>query len=317
MQLSALSRKSTVMSILLLVAILISVTLRYWFAPFEVELANRESSGKFIFVLIAMVLYLVGGLVQGKILSRSGLCGSYCAFPMPIYALLTCGIFVAPDMLATSIASLFFTVALYLLLRSLHTVEETDSVFFASVLLGVAALLYPPCVVLIVAIPVAVFTLALSLRQALLMLIGYFIPLFVASYIIWYGGGGFLDLASKLCSAISTSQMAAVEKIPYVSIVFTSIALFLIVWGVVYAAIRPTKTFTLTRVRRALYLFLWLLLLSATMFAMPGRDLSACAIIAVPATVLLSFALDVLPANLSTISYWTLLITFVVHLFVA
>ena len=317
MQLNALSRKSTIVSILLLVAILVAATLRYWFAPFEMETAVGESRGKFIFILLAMVLYFVGALIQGKMLSRSGLCGGHCAFPMPIYALLTCGIFVAPDILTVSIASLCFTVALYLLLRSLHNAEETDSVFFAAVLLGATALFYPPCVVLFVAIPIAVFALALSLRQALLMLIGYFIPLFVASYIVWYGGGGFLDLATKLYEAISTSTMAAVERVPYVSIVFASMALLLIVWGIVYAAIRSTKTFTLTRVRRAFYLFLWVMLLSVTTVALPGRDISACAIIAVPATVLLSFSLDVLPPNFATISYWALLVTFAVHLFVA
>lgn len=317
MQLNAISRKSAIMAMALLLVMLFAAVVRYWFAPFQMELADSEVRGSFLFVVIALIAYFCSAFIQGKMLLRSELVGSYTTLSMPISALLACGIFVAPNMIEASVASLCFTVALYLLMRSLHAIEEKDSVFFASILLGIMPLLYSPSVVLIAVIPIAIFLLALSLRQSLLMIIGYIVPFFVASYIGWYSGNGFFDMGAQLFSSFITPQMTAIEQVPYVAIVMASLILLLLIWGVIYAAVRPTKTFALTRVRRALYFFLLVLLASLTIIFVPGCNLSVCAIIAAPATILLGFVLDVLPNNASTISYWVLLALFVVHLFVA
>ena len=317
MQMNAISRKSAVAAIILLVAILSATVLRYWFAPFNVEVADNPAHEKVWLVIIAVLLYFGNAFLQGKMLMRAGLSNSQNTLPIPVFGLLACGVFVAPDMIETSVASLCFAFALYLLLRSLHNLEESDSVFFASVLLGITALLYPPCVVLAAVIPIAIFALALSLRQSLLMIVGYVTPLFVTSYVVWYRGGGFFDVSNKLCSGIATSHMAAVEQVPYVAISLAALVAVLLLWGVVYAAIRPVKILMLMRVRRALYFFLFVALSTMAIFLMPACDLSVCAIIAVPLTMLLCFVLDILPGGPATIAYWALLVLFVVHLFVA
>ncbi len=317
MLMNAISRKSAIAAIILLVAILTATVLRYWFAPFNMELADNPAREKVWLVVIAVFLYFGNAFLQGKMLMRAGLSSSQNTLPIPVFGLLACGVFVAPDMIATSAASLCFAFALYLLLRSLHNLEETDSVFFASILLGITALLYPPCVVLAAVIPISIFALALSLRQSLLMIVGYVMPLFVSSYVVWYRGGGFLDVGSQLCSGIATSQMAAIDQVPYVAISMVALIGVLLIWGVIYAAIRPVKILMLMRVRRALYFFIFVALSTMTIFFMPACDLSVCAIIAVPMTMLLCFVLDILPGGLSTIAYWALLALFVAHLFVA
>lgn len=317
MQMNAISRKSAVVAVILLVVILTATVLRYWFAPFNMELADNPNHENVWLVIVAVALYFSNAILQGKMLMRAGLSNGQNALPIPIYGLLTCGLFVAPDMIETATASLCFAFALYLLLRSLHNLEETDSVFFASVLLGATALFYPPCVVLAAVIPIAIFALALSLRQSLLMIVGYLIPLFASSYVVWYRGGGFFDVCDRLGSGISTSQMATIEQVPYVAISFVALVAVLLLWGVVHAAIRPVKILMLMRVRRALYFFLFVALSTLAMLLMPACDISVCAIIAVPLTMLLCFVLDILPGGLSTIAYWTLLVLFVVHLFVA
>ena len=317
MQMNAISRKSAVVAIALLVAILSAAVLRYWFAPFNMELADNPTHDKVWLVVIAVLLYFGNAFLQGKMLMRAGLSASQNTLPLPVYGLLACGVFVAPDMIETSVASLCFAFSLYLLLRSLHNLEETDSVFFASILLGAMVLFYPPCVILALVIPIAIFALGLSLRQSLLMIVGYVIPFFATSYVVWYRGGAFFDVGSKICSGIATSQMAAIEQVPYVAISFVALVAVLLIWGVVHAAIRPVKILMLMRVRRALYFFLFVALAAMAILLMPACDLSACAIIAVPLTILLCFVLDVLPGGLSTIAYWVLLVLFVVHLFVA
>lgn len=317
MQLNAITRKSALMAILLLVIIFVTATVRYVVAPFEMELSDCEYRERIISIVLAVFLFLCCGIVEGKMLPRSGLSSGYCTLPMPLYGLLACGVFVAPDMLVTAATSLCFAVALHLLLRSLHSADEKDSVFFAAILLGVTVLLYPPCIVLAGVIPLAVLILALSLRQLSLMVVGYLLPLFGAFYAMWYRGDNFLQFGYNFVEALVAPQMGDVTNIPYLSILLTVAVATVLIWGGVYAVVRPDKMFMLSRVRRALHLFLWVSFLSMTMLLLPSCNLSVCAIIAVPVTILLSFVLSLLPNNHSTIAYWVLLALFVLHLFVA
>ena len=56
--------------------------------------------------------------------------------------------------------------------------------------------------------------------------------------------------------------------------------------------------------------------MALAMLFIPACDLSVLAIVAVPATVLLSLALSLLPVNHSTIAYWVLLALCALHLFI-
>jgi hypothetical protein len=303
------------MAILLLVAVVTASVLRRVYAPFEVELANDVTSGGMM--VVAAILLIYCGIIAGKMFSRSGLSATYSTLSMPIYGVLACGVFVASNLLATAAASLCFSIALFLLLRSLHSADEKDSVFFASILLGATVLLYPPCVVLVAVLPIAIFTLALSLRQSMIMVVGYLLPILVASYITWYSGESILHFGQTLIASLLEPQISAVDGEPYLAIAIIAAVAAILLWGVIYSIVCPSKAFTLTRARRALHLFLWIFVLSVTMLLVPSCDLSACAIIAVPATILLSYVLGILPNNHSAIAYWVLLALFATHLFVA
>ena len=110
--------------------------------------------------------------------------------------------------------------------------------------------------------------------------------------------------------------MGEISAFPYLAAVIAVAIVALLVWGGIYAAARPDKMFSLTRVRRSLHLFVWLFAVALSMLLIPSVDLSAIAVIAVPTTILLSFVLSLLPNNHSTIAYWVLLLLFVVHLVV-
>jgi len=316
MQLSAITRKSALMAILLLVAILFATALRSRLVPFGVEEADSAYPDRIVSFVMAMLLFLCGGFVEGRMLQRSGLNKSYCTLSIPLYGVLACGVLLSPNALLTAAVSFSFAMALHLLLRSLHSAGEKESVFIASVLLGGMVLLYPPSIVLVVVIPLSIFVLALSLRQVLIMVMGYALPLFAASYVVWYGGDSMLQFGRNLISALSLQGMAEVDKIPYFSIVMAVAVVALLVWGMVYAIVRPDKRFMMVRMRRSINLFVWVLVLTLSMLFLPSCDLTAIAIIAVPLTILLSFVLDALPNNQSTIAYWVLLALFALHLFI-
>ena len=319
MQLNAITQKSALSAILLLIMVLVAATLRYYLNPYELELAESPYRERVISLVLAMVLVFATAFIEGKMLARSGLNKSYCTLPIPIYGVLSCGILMDPDMFQTSAAALCFALSLYLLLRSLHRAGEKDSPFFAAMLLGLSVLFTPSCVVLIGVIPVAILTLALSFRQSLLMVVGYLLPIFGASYALWYRGGGMLDFLSNIVSHLSSPHLdlEKVSNFPYVALLMVLLVVAILLWGGIYSIVRSDKMFALSRVRRSLHLFVWVLLLSLSMLLLPSCDNSLCAIVAVPATILLSFVMNLIPNNQSVISYWLLLLLFAVHLFVA
>ena len=316
MQLNAITRKSALAALMLLVAVLVAVAVRFSVVPFAFEQANSPFSERTLSIVVAMFLFLCGGVVEGKILPRSGLSKGYCTLPIPLYGVLACGIFLSPHTLTTAVTSFCFALAILLILRSLHSADEKDSLFFASLLLGVMVLLYPPSIVLALVLPLSVFILALSLRQFVIMLLGYALPLLAASYAMWYGGSGFWDLSHNVVQAVAMPRMGDISTIPYVAIVMLVAVVVVLLWGLVYALIRPDKMFMLTRIRRALHLFIWLFAMTLTIAFVPACDISVLAIIAIPVTILLSLVLSILPNNHSTIAYWVLLALFVLHLFV-
>ena len=317
MQLYPITRKSASLALLLLVAILVASIVRYALSPFEVEVADCTYRERFVSLVLAAILIIYGGAVEGKMLVRAGLNKGYCTLPLPLYGLLSCGIFFAPDALSTASVSVCFALALYMLLRSLHSAGEKESVFFVAILLGVTVLIEPSCIVLAGVLPLSIFILSLSLRQVLLLVVGYLLPFATASYIMWYGGGEFRDFGRNLVETLSRESLAGVEEVPYLGLAMVLYVAVMLVWGVVYMAVRPDKMFLLSRVRRALSLFVLVLFLTLSMLFLPATDLSIFAIVAVPATILLSMVMCLLPANHATIAYWVLLLLFVLHLFVA
>lgn len=317
MRLNAITRKSAFAAILLLVVILVATALRSHFSPFEVELCDSPYVERPLVLVVAMFIALCTGIVMGKMFPRSGLNKGFCTLPVPLYGVLAYGIFVAPNTLMTAAASFCFAFALFLLLRSLHVAEEKNPIFFASILLGSMVLFVPTTILFVVAIPLLFFMLALSLRQLLLMVAGYTLPLLAASYVMWYRGDSILDFGRNLLAYLVVPQMDNISTIPYVAVAMLLLVVILLLWGVIYYIVRPDKMFMLARVRHAFYLFLSILLLSLSIVFIPAWNLSLFPIVAVPMTILLSLVLSLLPDNHSTIAYWVLLLLLSTHLFIA
>ena len=316
MQLNAISRKSGLPALLLLVATLVATIVRHARSPFEVELATCAYGERGVILALAALIFFIGGIVMGKTTPRSGLINSYCTLAIPLYGVIAYGVFVSPNTLVAATVSLCFALAIHLLLISLHRADDKNSVFFAAILLGLMVPLYPPSIVLVGVLPIAILTLALSARQIALMVIGYLLPLFATSYIFWYMGNGFWDAAINIFEVLKRNHTTPIEHIPYIAIAMAAVVAVILIWGGIYTMAHPDKMFRLARVRRSLHLFVWVTLLTLTMLFIPACDITLLAIIAVPLGTLLAFSLSILPNNPSTIAYWLLLLLYIVHLFV-
>ncbi len=316
MQLNALTRKSAMSALMLLVVILVATMIRRAHAPFSVEMANCPDGEGAMNLILAAAIFFIGGFSVGKTAPRSVLHNSFCTLSIPLYGLLSCGIFVATNTPTAAIVSVCFAMSLLLLLRSLHNAGEKDSVFFASMLLAAIVPLFPPAIVLVALLPLAIFILALSMRQVLLMIVGYLLPLLAVSYIQWYMGHDIDYTIRTTIEALSTPQIGATTTIPYAAITLVAASVIILLWGSFYASIQTEKMLRVARRRRSLLLFVCATLIPLTMLFFPACDLTLFALLAAPLATLLAFALDVLPKSQSAIAYWLLLAIFVVHLFV-
>lgn len=314
MQLNAITRKSALMALLLLIAILVAVAIRHSIAPFAIEEIGCERS-LFRYIL-GFIIFFAGGIVEGKILPRTGLSNGFSTLPIPLYGVVACGIFVSHDVMIASSASFSLALAIFLLLRSLQSAGEKDSIFFAALLLGALPLIYPPSIVLAAVLPLSIFLLALSLRQVALIIIGYLLPFFAISYVSWYTGEQFWSFGQKLLDTILTPQTEHIFSIPYIAITMVITIVAILIWGAVYAVTHPNSTTRLSKERSSLNLFIWLTAITLAMFLIPSCNITAISLIAVPVAILLSFILGVLPNNHSTIAYWVLLALFALHLFI-
>ena len=316
MQLNILTQKSALAALMLLVVILVAATIRRAYAPFPIEIADGPNNESASNLIVAALILFIGGFIVGKTAPRSVLHNSQCTLSIPLYGLLSCGIFVAANASIAAIISVCFALSLRLLLRSLHSAGEKDSVFFASILLACIVPLYPPAIVLAALLPLAIFILALSMRQVMLMIVGYLLPLLATSYIYWYMGHDIDYAVRSTLESLSTPQIGAITTTPYAAIALIASIVIILIGGLFYAAIHTEKILRVVRRRRSLLLFVCAILISLTMLIFPACDLTIFALIAAPLATLLAFALDVLPTNLSAIAYWLLLAIFVVHLFV-
>ncbi len=316
MQLFSLTRKSAVMALLLLVAVVAAATVRYVVAPYGVEQFGGFDHPTWCLALAAAIFACTGS-IQTRILSRAGLNFGHSSQSIVVYGVLSCGLFFAPEPLCVAMAAFCLAMAVNLMLKSLRNADEKESLFFASMLLGASALCYAPCVVLVAIIPIAILSLSLSFRQVVMMLVGYLLPLLAASYLYWYGGGEFVEFWTNMYSKLATPQVVVFEQIPYVALAMVVASVAMMLGGGVYLAMRVSNVSLSMRNRRALYLLLWVLLCSLAMLLVPATNLSLLAIVAVPATIVMGFLLGVLPNNISIIAYWVLLALFVAHLFVA
>ena len=315
MQVDAITRKSSLLAILLFVVIMVAALVRATHTPYGIEVAEWAFRCRTISVVISAAVLGLTTILVGRLFMRTGLSKSFCTLPIPLFGLLAWGIATPPHLLSSSVATLLFVLALLLLCRSINVADERNSVFVAAVLLGAMPLLHPVYIALVVVLPLVILLFTLNARQIFIMAMGYLLPLFLASYVVWYSGGEFEAVVCNIAERLATPIDYSSAEVPYGAIVLVVYGVAIMIWGVVYTIVRPNKMFLVARVRRTLYLFLLLALAIGTSAFIPCCGTVMLPVMAVVGAVLSSFVLSLLPTTHSTIAYWLFLALFVTHLF--
>ena len=316
MQIDAITRKSSLPAILLFMMIAVAALVRATHTPFGIEVAEWAFRERTISAVISAVVLGMTGILVGRLFMRTGLSKSFCTLPIPLFSILAWGVALPPHLLSSTVATFLFVLALLLLCRSINIADERNSVFVSAVLLGAMPLLQPIYVILVAVLPLVILLFTLNARQIFIMAVGYLLPLFLASYVVWYGGGEFEAVVCNIAEHLARPIDYSTVGIPYGAIALVAYGVAIMIWGVVYTVVRPNKMFLVARVRRTLYLFLLLALVIGAGAFIPCCGTVMLPVMAVVGAVLLSFVLSLLPTTHSTIAYWVFLALFVAHLFV-
>lgn len=311
MQLNSITRNSSFMAMMLAVVIIIVAFVRYSISPFEVEIADSPYGDGAMARAAAAVMLAITALLTGRLASMSGAFKQMCTLSIPLYAVMACGVALSPDILAASVAGLMTLLGLLLMLRNLVVAGQKNAPFFGSLFFGVAALIYPPCIILGVVSAVSVLLLALSLRQAVISLAGWLLPLLMTSYVMWYMGSDFSTLAENFVDALSAPRIR-IESVPYGAMALVVVMAVVMVVG---AMAHVPQASSLVRMRRAISLLVVTMALLLATALLPGCGTALLPVVAVPASVLLAYSLYRIPNTLSIALYWLILVVAIIHIF--
>lgn len=313
MQLNSLTRNSSLFALLLAILVVVAAFVRYSLTPYELEVADSPYGDGVLSRIVAAGLFVVTALMAGRLASMSGAFKRICRLPIPLYAILACGVALSPDVLVASVAGVFTMFGMLFMLHNLLVAGEKNTPFMGSLLFGLAAVVYPPCIVLGAVSIASVILFTLSFRQALISFVGWLLPFFVASYLLWYGGSDFTTFAENFVDALMAPRLT-LETVPYGAIALVVVVVVVALIG----AVTPTpQSSSLMRIRRAISFFIVALVALVAAMFLPGCGTAIFPAVAVPASVLISIFICRLSDTFSTLLYWLILVVAALHIFIA
>lgn len=156
--------------------------------------------------LAAGFMILFTGMCTGRIAIRYNLYGVSTCLPIPLYAIIACGIFSGGNYLTAFAASMLLALATKNYCRSYCNGYGFDAIFRASLYLGLLPLVYAPATPLVLILPLAILLFRRTFREAVVAVAGLILPILTACYVSWGAGGEFtapvMTLADTVVSGV-------------------------------------------------------------------------------------------------------------------
>ena len=315
MKSSSVTSQSSLLATLLLLLTIAACFVRQAFAPYAAELSECEFMPRWGEALLAALLLFATGIVVGRTATKMGAFNGFCTLPISLYGLIACGIYLSPRALTVASASALTALGVMLLLRSLNRFGDKNSVFFAAILFGAAAIVYAPCAVLIIPLGVAMVLFPLNVRQSIIAVCGWMIPIFTASYVTWYAGGEFGSVALRIVDAFASHTEFPLQPLPILAATICALLMVCVIAAILL--FRSNRYSVLVRVRKAVQFNEWLCVVLLASTAYIGNVVMMLPVLAIPTAVLAAFAFDKMTSQAASLLYWLLWACFVAHLFVA
>lgn len=157
--------------------------------------------------LAAGFMILFTGMCTGRIAIRYNLYGVSTCLPIPLYAVVACGIFSGGNYLTAFTASMLLALAAKNYCRSYCNGYGFDAIFRASLYLGLLPLVYAPATPLVLILPLAILLFKRTFREAVVAAAGLILPLLTACYVSW-------GMSDEFTAPVMTLADALVSGVP-------------------------------------------------------------------------------------------------------
>ena len=318
MRIASITRQSGLLATALLLFVAIVEHLRLMLLPsYAAECAACIPGASWGKSAVSTACLLATGIIIGRFAMRSGIFNNFCTLPIPLFGIAAVGIFITPETLPASAAAMCIAAAVSMFIRTLSHPDEKNPVFFGSMLLGTAPLLYPPCVVMLALLPFAALVSFQSWRKIVIAAVGALLPFAALSYCVWYAGGRVSEPAEGIARWFVPDVHAPslhADGFPILATAMTAILLALAVAGIILKR-SDCKTTLTVKTDRSIQILSATLVLALAAFAVPRCSVALMPVAAVPVSVLAAAALDRIKPEPSTLIYWLLLLLLAAHLF--
>lgn len=152
-------------------------------------------------------MLLFAGMCTGRISIRYNLYTVGTCLPIPLYAIVACGIATGGNYLAGFAASMLLALATKNYCRAFCNGYGFDAIFRASLYLGLMPLIYAPALPLLLLLPLAVLLFRRTFREVVVATAGLLLPIFTACYVSWGSGAEFT-------APLVTVGQSAIEGMP-------------------------------------------------------------------------------------------------------
>ena len=205
--------------------------------------------------------------------------------PIPLYAVVACGIFSGGNYLTAFAASMLLALAAKNYCRSYCNGYGFDAIFRASLYLGLLPLVYAPATPLVLILPLAILLFRRTFREVVVAAAGLILPVLTACYVSWGAGEEFTAPVTALADAV-------VSGVPLW--IFTALPLPSLVMLCIIAALALTALFFFlsdiyaagTKPRFILIFNIGILAMTLALLCTPSVTPEAFTLTAVPAALL-------------------------------
>lgn len=310
----SVTRQTAALSTILLLTTIVLCTARLYINPFAIEVAESEFMPRVWETMLAAAMLFASAIIINRTTVKVGLFGGFSALPVSVFGFLAFGVLLSPNIVSAAATTFCMALGVLFLLRSMQTVGEKEALFTGALMLGVMPIIYPPAIAFALIMPIIMFIAPLNVRQAIIIVAGYLLPMLGASYVYWYLGGGIADLTLGIWQNITTpSQITLLEGLPIVTIAICVVLVPMLLYGFMLGI--HTNYSMLVPVRKTIQTAIWLMIIGvAALLFVPGCGLAIIPTIAIPATILITFALDRMEAMWANWFYITLVALVIIHL---
>lgn len=300
---------------------------RFWLSPYGNELlptgilpplaeyfAGFAEGSRTVAVVVSFILTVAAGMIVGQTGGRNRLYPSQTFISMPIFGIVSCGIFISGDSVSSSATALLAALTLKYLCRGYLRERDLSAMLYAGLSIGTMLLVSPSGFAYVAAALSAMFILSFSARELFVLLSAMVLPVAGWCFGSWALGGDFVSPAMRIwyalfaesgVDAFGNDAVAALTLCGLVGFTFfCSAMLFLANRFIVSVKSRGIFGFTLV-----------LSLLSLSLLAFPSSGPAVFAVSAVPMSMMMPVLFIREGGRLTAILYLSLWAVFVLHLF--